>query len=379
MINRPFWIEKINKAWESRSIVWLSGVRRVGKTTISKMFPDAVYLNCDLPSTSRKLEDPESFLKSVSKGSVLVFDEIHRLEDPSRLLKIAADEFPENKILATGSSTLEATKKFKDSLTGRKVILYLPPVLWDECKKEFNITDLDLRLHRGGLPEALLSKKKDNAFYSEWIDSFYARDIQELFNVRNRTGFLKLMQLLFRSSGNLIEITQLSKMSGLTRPTVISYLEAMRIANMIYLLPPFHGGGRREITHRPKCYCFDSGLVSFVNGWNEIRDDDRGLLWEHLVLDLLRTRMQNYQIFYWRDKSNREVDFVFKKPGNSYDIIECKINPDQWSLANIKTFREFYPNGNNYCYSPFISDSYTMKKDGIKICYIGSVEDINVD
>ncbi len=376
MINRPFWINKINNAWESRSIVWLSGVRRVGKTTISKMFPDAVYLNCDLPSVVRKLEDPESFLKSVPKGSTIIFDEIHRLEDPSRILKIAADEFPDIKVLATGSSTLEATRKFKDSLTGRKNVIYLPPVLWDECKELFNITDLDFRLRQGGLPEPLLYQNIDEIFFSEWIDSFYARDIQELFNVRNRSGFLKLMQLLFRSSGNLIEITQLSKMSGLTRPTVMSYLEAMRIANMIYLLPPFHGGGRREITQRPKCYCFDTGFVTFINGWNEIRENDRGLLWKHVVLDTLRVHLQKHRIYYWRDKSGREIDFVIKRPGNSFDIIECKINPDQISPGHFKIFREIYPQGSNFCYSPFISDPYILKKNGIKISYIGSIENI---
>lgn len=148
MIKRSFWIKKIEQAWESRPIVWLSGVRRIGKTTISKMFKDIVYMNCDLPSVVRRLEDPEAFFKSINKGSVVVFDEVHRLEDPSRLLKIAADEYANIRILATGSSTLEATKKFKDSLTGRKLVIHLLPVLWDECNTQFEIIDLDLRLFR---------------------------------------------------------------------------------------------------------------------------------------------------------------------------------------------------------------------------------------
>ncbi len=378
MTRRPFWLNRIHESWKSRSIVWLSGVRRVGKTTISKMIPDAVYHNCDLPSVSRKLEDPESYFQSISESKIIIFDEIHRLEDPSLLLKIAADEFTHINVLATGSSTLEATKKFKDSLTGRKNLVKLFPVLWDECKDVFNIADLDHRLLHGGLPEPLLSSEKDEAFFAEWMDSFYARDIQELFNVRNRSGFLKLMQLLLRSSGSLLEVTSLSKMSGLTRPTVISYLEAMRIANMVYALPPFHGSGRREITQRPKYYCFDTGLVCFVNGWNEIRDNDRGLLWEHLVLDMLRSRFNEHKIQYWRDKSGREIDFVINKPGNITDIIECKSSPDHFTPGNMKVFREFYPQGNNYCYSPYISDPYTLEKTGIKITFIGSVEQIQV-
>ena len=66
MKKRPFWINNIKQAWEKRPIVWLSGVRRVGKTTLAKMFPEAVYLNCDLPSVVRMLADPESFYDSFS-------------------------------------------------------------------------------------------------------------------------------------------------------------------------------------------------------------------------------------------------------------------------------------------------------------------------
>jgi hypothetical protein len=196
MIERPLRIRRIRQAWEKRPIVWLSGVRRVGKTTLAKMFPKAIYQNCDLPSVVRGLIEPEPFYDSLDKGTIVIFDEIHRLEDPSRLLKIAADAYPHLKVLATGSSTLAAIKKFRDTLTGRKATIYLPPVLWSECIDQFNIKELDRRLLHGGLPEPLLSETKNESFFSEWMDSFYARDIQELFGIRNRTAFMKLLHLL---------------------------------------------------------------------------------------------------------------------------------------------------------------------------------------
>ena len=115
--------------------------------------------------------------------NVIIFDEIHRINNPSQVLKIGTDEFSQLKILATGSSTLSATNKFRDSLTGRKIQLFLPPVLWSECKQDFNISNLDERLIKGGLPGFLLSDDKFGELYSEWIESYYARDIQELFNV----------------------------------------------------------------------------------------------------------------------------------------------------------------------------------------------------
>lgn len=118
MISRPLWKKQIEGIWQKVPIAWLTGVRRAGKTTLAQEFA-AEYLNCDLPSVNRRLEDPEEFFKSVS-GKVVIFDEVHQLPDPSRVLKIAADEFKNLRILATGSSTLQATEKFRDSLAGRK-------------------------------------------------------------------------------------------------------------------------------------------------------------------------------------------------------------------------------------------------------------------
>jgi len=370
MIERPFWIQRIYQAWETRPIVWLSGVRRAGKTTLAQMFPRAAYQNCDLPSVGRQLFDPESFYDSLDKGAIVIFDEIHRLEDPSRLLKIAADAYPHLKVLATGSSTLAATKKFRDSLTGRKHMIYLSPVLWSECTDNFNIKELHRRFLHGGLPEPLLSETKDAVFFSEWMDSFYARDIQELFGIRNRTGFMKLLHLLLRQSGSLIDYTNLAKLSGLSRHTVKAHIEAMSIAHAVFLLPPFQGGGRREITRRPKCYSFDTGFVTFVKGWGRIREDDRGLLWEHLVLDILRTVVDDHNLLYWRDKSGREVDFVIKGGREQADAIECKINPDHFDPAHLAVFRSLYSEGRNYVLSPTIKSSYQRRYGKLQVHFI---------
>ena len=370
MIERTFWTQRIQQAWGKRPIVWLSGVRRVGKTTLAQMFSNAVYLNCDLPSVGRRLVDPELFYDSLDKGALVIFDEIHRLEDPSRLVKIAADAYPHLKVLATGSSTLAATKKFRDSLTGRKQMIYLPPVLWSECIDKFGIKELDRRLLHGGLPEPLLSDTKNAAFFSEWMDSFYARDIQELFGIRNRTGFMKLLHLLLRQSGSLIDYTHLARLSDLSRHTVKAHVEAMGIAHAVFLLSPFQGGGRREITRRPKCYSFDTGFVTFVKGWDSIREDDRGLLWEHLVLDTLRTVVDDHRLHYWRDKSGREVDFVIKGVRRQADAIECKINPDHFDPANLTVFRSLYPEGRNYVLSLNIKTSYQRRYGKLQVRFI---------
>ena len=83
---------------------------------------------------------------------MLILDEVHQLPDPSRLLKTAADAFPNLKVLATGPSTLAATAKFRDSLTGRKREVALTPVLPEELPA-FGVSDIQVRLLRGGLPQ----------------------------------------------------------------------------------------------------------------------------------------------------------------------------------------------------------------------------------
>src|ERR1039458_6368671 len=100
MVNRQFWLNQLEKAFTRHSVIWLSGVRRSGKTFLCQSLPKVEYLDCELPSTRRMLEDPESFLSEQS-GKTLILDEIHRLGNPSELLKIASDHFKKVRIIAT--------------------------------------------------------------------------------------------------------------------------------------------------------------------------------------------------------------------------------------------------------------------------------------
>ena len=378
MIERDYWINRIRLAWEKAPIVWLTGVRRVGKTTLARAIPDARFLNCDLPSTARLLDDPERFYASVSAG-VVVFDEIHQLSDPSRLLKIGADEFPHLRILATGSSTLAATQKFRDSLTGRKRDVHLVPVLareWDA----FGVPDIRKRLLHGGLPEPLLADEKDPEFFAEWLDSFYARDIEELFNVGKRQGFLRLVESVLRQSGGLLEKGNLAKHCGLSRPTIGSYLDILEVTHVALLVRPYHAGGRQEFLRRPKAYGFDTGFVSHFCGWNELREQDCGVLWEHVVLETLLAHRGHRGVFYWRDKQRREVDFVIPGAGGPCDAIECKWDADKLSLRGLKAFRSSHSGGKNYIISPQLGDAYTRSADGLELtfCNLHQWEELSV-
>lgn len=346
--------------------MWLSGVRRVGKTTLARSLAGQ-YLNCDLPSVARQLEDPERFF-ATSEGPVVIFDEIHQLADPARILKIAADEFGHLRILATGSSTLAATRKFRDTLAGRRRAVHLLPVLHRELAA-FGIRDLRKRLLHGGLPEPLLAEQKDADFFAEWLDSFYARDIQELFRVAKRREFLLLVETLLRQSGGLLELSSLAKHTGLSRPTVSSYLAALEATHVVVLLRPYFGGGRQELLRQPKFYAFDTGFISFYRGWERLRDEDCGALWEHLVLETLLSEARPGQLRYWRDKQKREVDFVWERAPGHLDAFECTWDAAAFSPRSLGAFRAEHPKGRNYVLSPQTGNSYASEAGGLKVVY----------
>jgi len=162
----------IDSAWREKSVVWLSGVRRVGKTVLSQSLPSAEYFDCELPRTRRLMGDPEGFLNEL-KGQRIILDEIHRLPNPSELLKIAADHFPKTLVLATGSSTLGASTKFKDTLAGRKLDLWLTPMNSHDLR-DFGKDELNHRFLRGGLPPFFLAEELPERDFQEWMDAYWA-------------------------------------------------------------------------------------------------------------------------------------------------------------------------------------------------------------
>ncbi len=369
MIGRPFWHDRLEQAWREASIVWLAGVRRSGKTTLAQSLgPEcSLYVNCDLPATEDRVRDPVLFFRQCDQP-VMVLDEIHQLRDPSRLLKIAADEFPKLRVLATGSSTLAASKKFRDTLTGRKRLVHLVPALTGELPA-FGAT-LEKRLYHGGLPPALLAASKQPAFYREWLDSFFARDIQRLFAFRDINRFNALFEYVLRQSGGQLETSRTASALGISRPTVESHLQALTITQALTLVRPFHGSGQGEIVRQPKAYAFDTGFVSFARGWDPLRPADRGILWEHLVVEAFQALWPGEPVRYWRDKAGREVDFVRPRNRDTVDAYECKWDPDDFDAAALKAFRAAYPKGNNYLVTPLTGPAYQKRAQGLelKVC-----------
>lgn len=108
------------------------------------------------------------------------------------------------------------------------------------------------------------------------------------------------------------------------------------------MVRPFFGGGQKEIVKQPKVYGFDTGFVSFARGWDTLRNDDFGSLWEHLVLEHLQAHFPNYPARYWRDTAGNEVDFVLSPKRDEVDAIECKWNPKAFDSRALQLFRRYF-------------------------------------
>ena len=344
-MQRRFWTSEVERALEARSIVWLSGVRRSGKTTLAKSFADARYFDCELVRVRRALEEPELFWRD--QRGLVVLDEVHRLPNPSEVLKVAADHFKGVRVVATGSSTLAARDKFRDTLTGRKREVWLLPMIWADVE-DFGHASVDRRMLHGGLPPFFLESRPDDKDYEEWLSSFWAKDLSELFVVERKAGFTKLIELLFAQSGGLFEAQSFAGPCALSRPTVQHYLSILETTLLVTTLRPYFGGGATEIKSQPKVYGFDTGFVAYFKGWDSLRDEDRGVLLEHMVLNELAARFDMRRVHYWRDKQHHEVDFVLEL-GRRRELlaIECKTTASKFDASGMQAFRRKYPKGTN--------------------------------
>ncbi|HAB18054.1 MAG TPA: ATPase, partial [Verrucomicrobiales bacterium] len=237
MVKRQYWLERIEQQWQRRSILWLRGVRRTGKTSLAQSLVDVEYFDCELPRVRRAMEDPEAFLKSF-RGRRIVLDEIHRLPNPSELLKIAADHFPTVRVLATGSSTLGASSRFRDTLAGRKTELWLTPMIEADLAG-FGDTDLPHRFLHGGLPPFFLSPQPPERDFQEWMDAYWAKDIQELFRLERRASFQRFVELLMAQSGGIFEATKFAAPCEVSRSTITNYLAVLEATSVALVLRPF--------------------------------------------------------------------------------------------------------------------------------------------
>lgn len=237
------------------------------------------------------------------------------------MLKIAADYYPETKIIATGSSTLGASTKFKDTLAGRKTELWLTPIMSQDLV-DFEGQDLNHRFLHGGLPPVFLPAGFPERDIQEWMDAYWSKDIQELFRLERRHSFQNFVELLMTQSGGIFEATKFARPCEVNRTTISNYLKVLELTFVAIVVRPFSSRRSTEIIAAPKVYGFDTGFACYFRGWHELRPQNLGTLWEHYVLNEVQAQLQTREIYCWQDKRGHEIDFVISKRNNSPIAIE---------------------------------------------------------
>jgi predicted AAA+ superfamily ATPase len=315
------------------------------------------------------MQDPEAFLDGL-RGKRIVLDEIHRLSNPSELLKIAADHYRDIHVIATGSSTLGASRKFRDTLTGRKRDIWLTPMTLSDLA-DAKATGLEHRLLRGGLPPFFLEPEVDERDFQEWMDAYWAKDIQEMFRLERRDSFQKLTELILAQSGGIFEATHFAGPCEVSRPTITNYLRVLEATYVAHIIRPYSARKSSEIVSAPKVYGFDTGFICNYRGWQQLRREDLGSLWEHFVLNEIMARMHTRNVFYWRDKRGHEIDFVLAVRGGNPVAIECKWSADNFDAANLKAFRHQHPKGENVVLATDVKAHFQRNYESLKVRFEG--------
>jgi predicted AAA+ superfamily ATPase len=346
------------------------GVRRVGKTVLARSLPGFEHLDCELPRVRRRLDDPEGFLGGLGRKGAVVLDEIHRLQDPAAVLKIAADHFPDVRVLATGSSTLGASSRFRDTLTGRKAEVWLTPMCHTD-QDTFGNANLPHRMLHGGLPGFFLARAVPEADMQEWLDAFWAKDVLELFRLERRASFQRFAELVFAESGDIFEATRFARPCEVSRQTIMNYLAVLEATFVAHVVRPFSGGTTAEIIAAPRVYAFDTGFVCQHRGWRDLRREDLGALYEHLVLNEIHAILgSRTSIRYWRAKAGPEVDFILDRPGPPV-AIECKWSAGAFDPGGMQAFRRRHPGPSNLVVAADVDRPFDRRYGALRVRFVG--------
>lgn len=327
--------------------VVITGARQVGKTTLLRsLFPSHHYVSLDLPSEAQFAElEPEGFLARYP-GPTLI-DEVQYAPRLFRHLKVAidADRRACGKFILTGSQKFSLMKEVSDSLAGRVAVVELEGLSCDEIAGQMALPAWTDLLWRGSFPglwtDPALSPTE---FYRSYLATYLERDVRQLINITSLRDFERFLRACAARSGQTLNKTELGRDVGITEKTVTQWLSVLTASNQISLLEPFFTNITKRLTKSPKLYINDTGLLCFLLGLPVISISGYsgiGSIWETFVFSELRklreSRAIESSLWFYRDGSQREVDFVIDWRGK-LTLVEAKWseNPSVSDTASLR-------------------------------------------
>ncbi len=303
-----------------RKMVFVSGPRQVGKTTLARGLPEGEegYLNWDIAEHRERI-----LRRELPPASMWIFDEIHKYRGWRNYIKGLYDgRRSGQRILVTGSARLEYYGHGGDSLQGRYHLLRLHPL----SVAELGLTspaDLDQLLTLGGFPEPFLGGSEEEArrWTREYRNLLVREEITSLERVQD-LGNIELLALRLPDLvGSPLSLNSLREDLQVSHKTVATWVDILERLYALFRIHPFGSPRIRAIKKAPKHYHLD---------WSQVRDP--GPRFENLVaVHLLKwvhheqdTRGREIDLRYFRDTDGREVDFVVTEDGDPILLVECK-------------------------------------------------------
>lgn len=361
--------KKLTQKLQSKKVVMLLGARQVGKTTLLKHLlsaePAKLFLNLDTQLDKQRLLaagslSPQDALISLGLPKIMIIDEAQRLPEAASIVKGWFDAGLPVKIILTGSSSLDLLDQSAESLTGRNIKIFLPPLTFKEILQsqkwyspvfktqnlrafKNQISSLILStLVFGSYPEIFISEDKAQLLTNLTSD-YLLKDVLQLGLVKTPELIQKLLALLAYQSASIVSVNELANSLNLSRKTVERYLELLERTFIIFRLPAFSTNPRKEIAKSQKIYFWDTGVKNALIGelnLNPLRPDI-GSLWENWIIgefakqNLISGSLE--KLYFWRSHAGGEVDLVIKNSVTG----KIKAYEIKWSAG--KTTKAFSP------------------------------------
>ena len=338
MIDRQIATQVKHRLLGDTPAVVLLGPRQVGKTTLARRLAaawpqGATYLDLELPSDRRRLDDAETYLRAQAPRLVVI-DEIHRVPELFATLRGLIDERRaagqrHGHFLLLGSASLDLMRQTGESLAGRVAYLEMTPVTATEA----GVAGLpaDRVWVRGGFPESLLAAGDASslAWRQDFIRSYLERDVP-LFAPRLPAETLgRLWTMLAHLQGSLLNQARLAGSLGVSAPAVTRYLDLLVDLQLVRRLMPWSANVGKRLVKAPKLYVRDSGLVHALLGLCTLDDvlghPVAGASWEGLVIEALAAQLDaGSRTWFYRTHDGAEIDLLVERGGRPAVAIEVK-------------------------------------------------------
>lgn len=333
-------------------VVTITGPRQSGKTTLCKMvFPHYHYVNLEDETVVNEMElNRKVFVEKYCNG--LIIDEVQRMPEVLSTVQVVVDANPNANIVLTGSSNLQLSQKVSQSLAGRTAMLTLLPLAVGELsEKDCSLSDFEI-MFRGFYPAVWGNGAPASDIYRHYYNTYIQRDIQQIMNIRHLAEFRKFVIISASRVGCEFNARSIADELGMSLPTIQEWMNVLEATYISFRLQPFYRNIGKRLVKTPKIYFYDTGLVCYLLGINNAHQLEthplRGQIFENMVVTEFLKHRYNHgldnNLFFYRDRSQREVDVVLDYGLQSLKAFEIKLSPTIHTdfYKNLQYFRSLF-------------------------------------